>query len=202
MWMWRKSQVVDINNASLALGRRAASRSKSKSRRGSRRRRRNRGCGCGCSRGRGCLSSRTHRFLLAFPGTQCVGKATRRRQPVSQASAALRIEIGILTWASLLTYAANGGRLPRNCPRAKVIHAFSQSLMHTQRLPEEADGEGSRHLDSRVPFRPCAATRMMHGLCSLHDDDDDGDGLSQRIFMSSLLQFRSSSSWHRLRLWL
>lgn len=69
-----------------------------------------------------------------------MGKATRRRQPVSQASAALRIEIGILTWASLLTYAANGGRLPRNCPRAKVIHAFSQSLMHAQRLPEEAEG--------------------------------------------------------------
>lgn len=69
-----------------------------------------------------------------------MGKATRRRQPVSQASAALRIEIGILTWASLLTYAANGGRHPRNCPRAKVIHAFSQSLMHAQRLPEEADG--------------------------------------------------------------
>lgn len=124
--------------------------------------------------------------------------------PASQASAALRIEIGILTWASLLTYAANGGRHPRNCPRAKVIHAFSQSLMHAQRLPEEQEEEEDRgQLDSRVPHRPCAATRMMHGLCSIHAAaaDDDGGGLSQRIFMSSLVQFHSSS-WHRLRLWL
>lgn len=67
------------------------------------------GCGCGCSKGRGCLSSRTHRFLLAFPGTQCVGKATRR-QPVRQVQPfGLRLEYlrGRLCWHMPLMAAAS-----------------------------------------------------------------------------------------------
>lgn len=107
---------------------------------------------------------------------------------------------GLVLRGRLLTYAANGGRLPRNCPRAKVIHAFCQSLMHAQTITErERERERERrHLDSRVPFRPCAATRMMHGLSSIHaafrDKGDGGDGLSQRIFMIPLLQQQLASA--------